>query len=163
GLPPTAGWRMSINLPALLGGIQRALRGARLSEEAKRALIDLRQWWQSATSDRMGKAMIIPRINQILADAAATQPAVTAQDPFGAAVGHELETKSGERLSSWFALLRHAATAASSSPSRPWQKAMARFVDAVGRDEFQQKMVSWLGVVAAIEPVIHGYALGFPT
>ena len=84
---------------------------------------------------------LLERIESVLVSA----PRVRLQpvEPWTVRALADLEGMEPSRRAAWDALLFHAQAAKSGKPSSKWSRAAAPLLDAVGLDDFREKVVSW--------------------
>ena len=123
-----------------------------LTEELQNALANLKtalkpkSEWESAERKRMREAIERLLLREMPSP-------LDSGEAWSNAALDDLKSMTSADSDRWLELLHHCARADSSKPTQKWTKAANQFLDAVGREEFKQRVLRWFELVALPRPV----------
>lgn len=136
---------------AVLRAVELHIAQCGVGPSLRQALEHWRQKLQSSGNILSAGRKLLTRINSLL-DQQTTAP-LDAGEAWSNAAIEDLKRISPEQQSRWCRLLQHCQKAESSKPTQRWMKAASQLVEAIGRQEFKDRVLQWFELVAFPRPV----------
>ncbi len=145
------------DIPALLRICESLNAKGQFSEGLRKALqklkesLSMKDHWEGAERRRAKQTidrLLDTETSNVKPDTASarirTPPTVDRRDPWAEPIADFLAGLEDAQGNAWDDLIAYARTASSSKPSGKWLKEAGKLLEAVGKDQFQQKIVDWL-------------------